>query len=304
MLLFLIIALALGGVGLALAARAAVMPRIRAEERLARVAAYGYGGGAPGQTTPDRTALLPKLAARVGSALLEAAPGKGEVELRKLLLAAGAWNTTPATVLGYRALAAGLLGGLAVWTGLSGDWSPFALVLCAGYVGVMGWIAPMFALKSRARRRTEQVELELPELVDLLVVTLEAGVGFIAALQRSAERMTGPLADEIRLTLREHQLGLGLDAALGNLLERCDIPGVRAFVRAVVQSEALGTSIGQVMRDLAADMRLRRRQIIEEKAQKAPIKILFPLAFLILPALLIVVLYPGFSNIAQTLGGS
>jgi tight adherence protein C len=303
MLLLLILALALGGVGLALAARAAVMPRIRAAERIARIAAYGYPGGAAA-ATPERVAVVPRLGAVIGNALLPTTSGQRQADLRKLILAAGAWNTTPATVLGYRALAAAVSGGLVLWTGLSGGWSPFVLIVGAGYVGIMGWIAPLFLLKGRARRRTERVELELPELLDLLVVTLEAGVGFIAALQRSAERMTGPLADEIRLTLREHQLGLGMDAALTNLLGRCDIPGVRAFVRAVVQSEALGTSIGQVMRDLAGDMRRRRRQIIEEKAQKAPIKMLFPLAFMILPALLMVVLYPGLAGIGQALGGS
>ncbi len=207
MLLLLILALALGGVGLALAARAAVMPRIRAEQRIARIAAYGYPAGrrAP---TPERVAVLPRLGALVGNALLPTTSRQRQADLRKLILAAGAWNTTPATVLGYRALAAGVSGGLVLWMGLSGGWSPFVLIVGAGYVGIMGWIAPLFLLKARARRRTERVELELPELLDLLVVTLEAGVGFISALQRSAERMTGPLADEIRLTLREHQLGL------------------------------------------------------------------------------------------------
>ena len=135
-------------------------------------------------------------------------------------------------------------------------------------------------------------------------MTLEAGVGFNAALQRSSERMTGPLGDEIRLTLREHHLGLGMDGALTNLLDRCDIPSIRAFVRSIIQSEALGVSIGQVMRELAGDMRKRRRQIIEEKAQKAPIKMLFPLAFMILPALLLIMLFPGLYSLVQTLSST
>jgi tight adherence protein C len=94
-----------------------------------------------------------------------------------------------------------------------------------------------------------------------------------------------------------------MQAALANLLRRCEVPSIRAFVRAVTQSEHLGISIGHVMRELSSDIRKRRRQIIEEKAQKAPIKILFPLAFLILPALLLVVLFPGAYNIVETLGG-
>ena len=118
-----------------------------------------------------------------------------------------------------------------------------------------------------------------------------------------AERMEGPLADELRLTLREQNLGLSLDRALRNMLERCDAPAVRAFVRAVAQGEVLGISLGQIMRELAGDMRTRRRQIVQEKAHKAPIKILFPLLFLILPSIFVVVLFPGLYSIMQTLSG-
>ena len=87
------------------------------------------------------------------------------------------------------------------------------------------------------------------------------------------------------------------------MLERCDAPAVRSFVRAIVQGEALGVSIAQITRELGGDLRKRRRQIVEEKAHKAPIKILFPLAFLILPAIFVVLLYPGLHNILVTLGG-
>jgi tight adherence protein C len=177
------------------------------------------------------------------------------------------------------------------------------VLVVAVYAGAMGWIAPVAILKSRARRRLERIEIELPELIDLLVVTLEAGLSFNAALVRSVERMRGPLGDEVRLALREHNLGLEMERALQNLLERCDAPAVRAFVRAVNRGESLGVSIAQVMRELATDLRTRRRQIIEEKAQKAPLKILFPLCFLILPTIFIVVLFPGMYNIYQTLGG-
>ena len=303
MVLLILIALCLAGAAFALVARAAVFPRIRADQNVGRIAAYGYGPtGAPAQRR-ERTALLPKLAAWIGTLLFHGATAGRQEELRKTILAAGAWKTSPAVVLGYRALGAVVLGGLALWTGLGGGWSPFVVAICGGYGFAVGWIAPLFLLRARGRRRTERIELELPELIDLLVVTLEAGVGFNAALQRSAERLTGPLGDEIRLTLREHHLGLAMDGALANLLHRCEVPSIRAFVRSVTQSERLGISIGQVMRELASDIRKRRRQIIEEKAQKAPIKILFPLAFLILPALLLVILYPGLYSILQTLGG-
>jgi len=301
MLLILLIALGLGGVALALFARAAVLPRIQADENVGRITAYGYPHerNEPAKT---RSPLFPKLAGKIGEALASSAPAKRQAELRNTLLAAGAWRTSAASVQGYRIILAVTLATLALWTSASAGWSIFVAVVVTGYGFTVGWVTPMFLIKSRARRRLERIEIELPELIDRLVVTLEAGIGFNAALHRSGERMTGPLGDELRLTLHEHELGLTMQAALTNLLHRCDAPSIRAFVRAVTQSEQLGISIGHVMRELASDIRKRRRQIIEEKAQKAPIKILFPLAFLILPALLLVILFPGAYNIVNSLG--
>jgi tight adherence protein C len=301
MLPILILGLALGSVALALAARAVLLHRIRTNESLQRIGAYGYAGEAS-MPASDVVALLPVLAAKLGAIIPFGSSEERREEIRVLLLTAGAWNTKPATIVGYRLVAAVAVGGALTWLiarGFSGPWA-----LLGGLYGArVGWQTPIFVLKSRARQRLERIELELPELIDLLVVTLEAGLGLNATLQRAAERMEGPLADELRLTLREQNLGLSLDKALANLLERCDAPAVRAFVRAVAQGEALGISLGQIMRDLAGDLRTRRRQIVQEKAQKAPIKILFPLAFLILPSIFVVVLFPGLYNIQQTLGG-
>ena len=304
MLLTLLIGLGLVGVALALFMRAAVFGRIQAEENVGRIAAYGYNRTDTSPVAPARSPMFPKLAAWVGSSFAGGALAKQQEQLRTTLLAAGMWRTSPASVQGYRMMAAVLLAVCALWSAASAGWSPFIAVIVAGYGCTVGWIAPMFLIKSRARRRTDQIELELPELIDRLIVTLEAGIGFNAALTRSGERMTGPLGDELRLTLHEHDLGLTMPAALTNLLRRCDVPSIRAFVRAVTQSEQLGISIGHVMRELATDIRKRRRQILEEKAQKAPIKMLFPLAFLILPALLLVILFPGVYNIITSLGAN
>jgi tight adherence protein C len=296
----LILALFSAGTAVALVGRALILPRIRADRNIGRIAAYGYSSQATAE--PEvREPVFPRLAAALGGLFERGMTSARRAELRKLLVAAGFWEARPATVVGARVLGTTALGVLVLWSGATAGWSPFLVAIAAAYAVGVGWIGPMFLLKGRARRRTERVELELPELIDLLVVTLEAGVGFNAALQRSTGQMSGALGDEIRLTLREHNLGLSMAQALGNFLERCDVPAVRAFVRSVVQSEALGISIGQVMRELATDMRTRRRQIIEEKAQKAPIKMLFPLAFLILPSLLLIVLYPGLQNIVETL---
>jgi tight adherence protein C len=302
MLLILLLALGLAGIALALVARAAVLPRIRADENVGRIAAYGYQHGETPGAGPKRTPVFPKVAAWVGTTVAGGALAKRQEELRKMLLSAGAWRTTPASVQGYRILLSVGVGALGLWVAAKQGWSPFIGIILAAYASGVGWITPLFLIKARAKRRTERIEIELPELIDRLVVTLEAGIGFNAALQRSGQRMQGPLGDELRLTLHEHELGLTMQGALANLLHRCDVPSIRAFVRAVAQSEQLGISIGRVMRDLASDIRMRRRQLIEERAQKAPIKMLFPLAFLVLPALLLVVLFPGVYNMVQTFG--
>jgi len=299
MALALIIAIVSVGLALALAARAAALPRMRAEESLGQIEAYGYRQ--PSAADAERTAVLPKLATRLGALLHGSAAEKREADAKKLLLSAGLWNITPASFVGYRVLASFGLAVFLAWLVANAGSSAGLLLFMAVYGGLTGWFAPIFILKSRARRRIERIEIELPELIDLLVVTLEAGLSFNQALMRSVERMRGPLGNEIRLALREHNLGLTMEQALKNMLERCDAPAVRAFVRAVNQSESLGVSIAQVMRDLAGDLRKRRRQIIEEKAQKAPLKMLFPLCFLILPTIFIVVLFPGLYSMFQTL---
>ena len=161
----------------------------------------------------------------------------------------------------------------------------------------------MLVLKRRARQRTEAIDYELPELIDLLVVTLEAGISFIASLQMAAERLAGPLGVELRITLQEQRMGLTTNEALKGMLDRADTPGMRTFVRSVVQGETLGTSTGQIMRNLAGEMRKRRRSMAEERAQKAPIKILFPLVFLIFPAMFIVLLGPVVYSFGKIFGG-
>lgn len=301
--ILLIITLVLAGGAIALTARGAVFTRVRAGAAVGRIAAYGYEGAEELVPREERVPLPARFAALLGRRIIRDSSEEQESETRKLLLSAGAWNMTPAMLAGYRIIAGVMLGGTLMWLLGSRGFPAVAVVAAGCYMSVVGWRLPLIVLKSRARQRLERIELELPELIDLLVVTLEAGLAFNAALQRAAERMHGPLADEVHLALREQSLGLTLQDALGNFLERCDAPAVRAFVRSVSQGEAMGISIGQVMRELAGDLRTRRRQIVEEKAQKAPIKILFPLALLILPATVLIVLFPGLYNIIDTLGG-
>jgi tight adherence protein C len=139
-------------------------------------------------------------------------------------------------------------------------------------------------------------------LIDLLAVAVEAGLGFSAAMAAAVERMPGPLGEEMRLMLQEQTLGLTPLEALENVLTRVDTPSLRTFVRSIVQGEQLGISIGDVLRNLALEMRKRRKAAAEERAQKAPIKMLFPLVFLIFPAMFVVILGPAMFAFFDALG--
>ena len=148
-----------------------------------------------------------------------------------------------------------------------------------------------------------EIDLELPELIDLLIVTVEAGLGFSGSLRVSAELFRGPLGQELRLTLQEQNMGLSTEESLRNLLARCQTPAMRSFVRSIIQGETLGVSIGQIMRNLANEMRKRRRGQAEEKAQRAPIKILFPLILLIFPAMFVILLAPAVFALLEAFQG-
>ena len=209
------------------------------------------------------------------------------------------YGVEPATVVGYRLLA--LLGAalLWIWLSLAREFSPVLLVLGLPVFGAVGWILPVMYLRRRARERTERIERELPELIDLLVVTLEAGLSFLASLNMAAVRLRGPLGEELRLALQEQRLGLTANDALQGMLRRSETPALRTFVRSVIQGESLGVSTGHIMRNLALEMRKTRRAKAEVRAQKAPLKMLFPLIFLIFPAMFIVLLGPAYYQIEK-----
>lgn len=303
MLLLFVMGLVLCGVSVVLVARAAVMPRLRASETLGRIGSYGFTSrqieeAGPG---PARTAL-DGVAASVGG-LAGRLAGFREASVRRSLVAAGIYGLAPRKFVGYRILCA--LAVPTVWLWLSSTAGyPALLAVTGAFLGLLiGWTAPMSIVRRRTRARVETIDYELPNLIDLLVVTVEAGLGFTGSLQLAAERFTGPLGEELRLTLQEQNMGLSTNEALRNLLDRCDTPLMRSFVRSVLQGETLGVSIGQIMRDLAVDMRKRRRQAAEERAQKAPIKLLFPLVFLIFPAMFVVLLGPAVSYFLEAFGG-
>jgi tight adherence protein C len=137
------------------------------------------------------------------------------------------------------------------------------------------------------------VRRALPDALDLLTISVEAGLGFDAAVQQVAQNTEGPLADELSRMIREMQLGQGRSAALRGLAARSTVPELRAFVGAMVQADTLGIPIAQVLRVQSSEIRVKRRQRAEELAQKVPVKITVPLIFCILPCLFVVVLGPA-----------
>ena len=293
MLLILISGLAMAGAAVVLLGRAVVMPRARTADNLRSIGAYGYVGTGPADDTSAAAGPLRHLGSRIGALLGNRLGEASEERLRTRLLSAGLYKTHPRDFAGYRVLSALAVGAVFWW--FAGVWG-FSFLTGAAAVafgGAAGWYVPILLLRSRAQRRLEQIDHDLPELIDLLVVTVEAGLGFNGSVQMAAERLEGPLGDELRLALQEQRMGLSPQEALRNMLARSDTPMMRSFIRTTLQGEALGVSIGEIMRNLAREMRTRRRQAAEERAQKAPTKLLFPLIFLIFPGMFVVILGPA-----------
>ena len=170
----------------------------------------------------------------------------------------------------------------------------FALVFAAG-----GFFGPDFVVSARARSRKEKVRAELPDALDLLAVSVEAGMGFDGAIAKLTEHMEGALSEEFALTLGEMRIGESRQDALKKMSDRIDTPELSAFVRSIVQADQLGISLGRILRVQAADSRLRRQAAAEERAMKAPIKMLFPTVIFIFPAMFLVVLGPAFLNLSK-----
>ncbi|MGI8676471.1 MAG: type II secretion system F family protein, partial [Nocardioidaceae bacterium] len=152
--------------------------------------------------------------------------------------------------------------------------------------------------------RKELTQTALPDALDLLTISVEAGLGFDAALAHVAKNTHGPLAEEFARVLQEMQLGSGRSEAMRALGERSSLPELRGFVTSMVQADAFGIPVGRVLRVQATEMRTKRRQRAEEKAQKVPVKILFPLIFCILPTLFVVVMGPGVISMMGVFSGN
>jgi tight adherence protein C len=302
-MILVLLALALIGLSVLLFLRAAGAATARRRETLEHIGAYGFNAKVMAEERgPEARQRLTSLATAIGGLCDRYVPARAQREIGELLRSAGLYRMRVATFIGYRVLATAGMALFWLWLVAALGGGGVMLILVSVMFAALGWIAPMFVLRSRASHRLEQIDREVPELVDLLVTTVEAGVGFAAALQTTARRVEGPLGQELRVALSEQSMGLTIQEALRNMLGRANSPALRVFVQAILQGDTLGVSIGKILRDLAVDMRKRRRQAAEERAQKAPVKIIFPLVLLIMPAIFIVAVGPMIFSFIHSLG--
>jgi tight adherence protein C len=219
---------------------------------------------------------------------------------RRLDLAGNPGRWTPDRILAVKGL--GLIA-LAMLGALYGLHSPALLILCAVMGSAVGFFLPDVLLYNAGLKRQAKLQLALPDALDMLTVCVEAGLGFDGALAQVARNTVGPLAAEFARVLQEMQIGKSRSQALRALADRTTVPEARAFVSSLVQANDLGIPVARVLREQSKEMRVRRRQRAEGKAQQVPVKITFPLILCIFPALLVIVLGPGAIHIAQALFG-
>ena len=255
-------------------------------------------------TGPDRLKFRERVifpaAARLARLALRLNPRMTVESVRMKLMTAGlSRRITPTGFLAAKAATGIGLGflGLVIGTAISF----MATLIFALSWGLGGFMLPGIFVSMKARGRREAIRAELPDALDLLAVSVEAGLGFDGAVDKLTDHMDGPLAEEFALTLGEMRIGESRHDALKKLAERVDTPEVAAFARAIIQADQLGISLGRILKVQSADSRNRRQMAAEEKAMKAPIKMLFPTVAFIFPAMFLVVLGPAVLSLKEIL---
>ncbi len=218
---------------------------------------------------------------------------------RRLDVAGNPRGLTPDRILAIKGF---LLTVLALAGALYGVSNAGLFILGSVLGGVIGFFLPDVLLYNAGQKRQQKIPTALPDALDMLTICVEAGLGFDAALAQVARHTFGPVAAEFARALQEMQIGKSRSEALRGMSDRTTVPELRAFVSALIQSGELGIPIARVLREQSREMRVRRRQRAEEKAQKVPVKITFPLILCLFPALLVVIMGPAVIEIARTLG--
>jgi tight adherence protein C len=225
---------------------------------------------------------------------------------KRLALAGNPGDLRVADWLGIKAIGA-VIGGLLfffLFAILNILGLPFPVGVVMSGIGVaFGYTAPEFWLGGRVKKRQKAILLMIPDALDLLTISVRAGLGFDAALGKVVEKLKGPLSDEFRRALAEVRVGKARRDALRDIVARTEVVPLTNFIGAIIQAEQLGVSISKVLQVQSEQLRIERRQRAEEQAAKAPIKMLFPLVGCIFPSLFIVILGPAIILIAMNFGG-
>jgi hypothetical protein len=260
MMIFFLIGLLLVAGAVALMMRAAAMPRLRAEETINKIGDYGYSPGAGEVEQPSGLfGPFDGFAGVIGATITTKFGTQRAERARKQLIAAGMYNVEPRRLVGYQLLGGGALVAFWLWIMATTDFSPLFGIIGLVACGVVGYRGPMMIIDRRARTRLNQIEYDLPELIDLLVVAVEAGLGFSAALRAATDRLEGPLGQEMRLALQEQNMGLSVVEALKNVLTRVETPSSARSSRASSSGSRSGRCSATSRKRCASGGRLRRR---------------------------------------------
>jgi tight adherence protein C len=265
---------------------------------LSRKPRAGKRGKASKAARIDDPHELPSILRRMSALATKVSPADYAKRVQHKLDLAGnprAW--TPERLMAFKGV--GLVGGVVVGFlfGVKHGFAPSVLFVVA--LGALGLFLPDVLVRNIGEKRQMSLRKTLPDAMDMLTVCVEAGLGFDAALARVARNSEGAVAEECARVLQEMQFGKSRAEALRGLAERTSVPELRSFVSAMVQSGELGISIADVLREQSKEMRIKRRQRAEEKAQKLQVKMLAPLVICLLPAMFIVILGPAILNIVH-----
>ncbi len=298
MVFVLIFAIASLALAVFLIGEAATLPARERSGSIRRAATYGKSrrpSRPAGRRRPSANASWSPLKLGLAHGVLKVNPRLTVDSVSARLMGAGLGRVvSPTTFLALKAAGAigGVFGGLVVG-GMVGGAFP---ILLAIVFALLGFMLPDLVVSFKARGRRDQIKAALPDALDLLAVSVEAGLGFDAAIQKLTEHMEGPLIDEFALALGEMRIGETRQNGLQKMVDRVQAPELASFVRAIIQADQLGISLGRILRVQATDTRNKRQAAAEEKAMKAPIKMLFPTALFIFPAMFIIILGPAFLN--------